>query len=316
MDRWGALEVVRTGPLALIQDAGRPGFASMGVSPSGAADRGSYDLANRLVGNPAGAAALELVLGGLVVRAHGSVLVALAGAPAPGRVNARAVDHGVRVYLRDGDVLELGTPPSGLRTYLCVAGGIDVLAVLGSRSTDVLAGLGPPPVAPGDLLPIGLSDGLVGLAVSAAAFGEDPGIAAALGEELASPVGRWTLRPGKNADGTPVLPFLPGPRADWLADIGALMRSEWVVDAASDRIGVRLDGPLLDRAPGWQGVELPSEGLVRGAVQLPPDGRPVVFGADHPVTGGYPVIAVLTDAAGDVLAQARPGTAVRFVRQR
>lgn len=175
MDRRSALEVVRPGPLALVQDAGRPGFASMGVSPSGAADRGSYALANRLVGNPVGAAALELVLGGLVVRARGSVLVALTGAPAPGAVNGRVVDHGVRVYLRDGDVLELGTPASGLRTYLAVAGGIDVPAVLGSRSTDVLAGLGPPPIAAGDLLPIGEPGGLVGLdAVSAASFGESP----------------------------------------------------------------------------------------------------------------------------------------------
>lgn len=113
-----------------------------------------------------------------------------------------------------------------------------------------------------------------------------------------------------------MLPFLPGPRADWLADVGVLTRTEWVVDAASDRIGVRLDGAPLDRAAEWQGVELPSEGLVRGSVQLPPDGRPVVFGADHPVTGGYPVIAVLTEAAGDLLAQARPGTSVRFVCRR
>lgn len=381
MDRRSALEVVRPGPLALVQDAGRPGFASMGVSPSGAADRGSYAFANRLVGNPVGAAALELVLGGLVVRARGSVLVALTGAPAPGAVNGRVVDHGVRVYLRDGDVLELGTPASGLRTYLAVAGGIDVPAVLGSRSTDVLAGLGLPPIAAGDLLPIGESSGLVGLAaVSAASFGESPGVDVALGADPgaavafgadpgacvvlgedpgvavafgvggwaaslrgpasvstprsaggraphevggrpgrrtpAASVGRWTPRPAGVADGALSLPFLPGPRADWLADVDALTRTEWVVDAASDRIGVRLDGPPLDRAAEWQGVELSSEGLVRGSVQLPPDGRPVVFGADHPVTGGYPVIAVLTEAAGDVLAQARPGTAIRFVRRR
>ena len=303
MDSPCALEVVRSGPLALVQDAGRPGFASMGVSPSGAADRGSYALANRLVGNQTGAAVLELLLGGLVVRACGSVLVAMTGAPAPGAVNGRSVDHGVRVYLRDGDVLELRTPASGLRTYLAVAGGLDVPMVLGSRSTDVLAGLGPAPVVSGDVLAIGRPGDLSGSGSTLTAW---------FGEGVDVVVGSPSGTSGR-VDGRMLLRLLPGPRADWMADADVLRAGEWVVGAASDRVGVRLDGPPFARAPAWEDVELPSEGLVRGAVQLPPDGRPVVFGADHPVTGGYPVVAVLTASASDRLAQARPGVAVRFV---
>ena len=103
---------------------------------------------------------------------------------------------------------------------------------------------------------------------------------------------------------------LPGPRSDWLNE--GLDDTTWTVSNRSDRVGVRLDGTPLRRAPRFEHDELPSEGLVRGAIQLPPSGLPVIFGPDHPVTGGYPVIAVLTDADADRLAQARPGQAITF----
>ncbi|MGG5259870.1 biotin-dependent carboxyltransferase family protein [Phycicoccus avicenniae] len=283
-----ALEVVRTGPLALVEDLGRPGFAAVGVGRSGAADRGAYGLACRLVGHDDHPAALEVLLGGLVVRARGALTVALTGAPAPARLDGRPVaDHAV-LHLFDGAELALGTPPSGLRTYLAVRGGLEVEPVLGSRSTDTLSGLGPAPVAAGDVLPVG------------PAPRRHPVV------DSVPPA----------APGPAVLDLLPGPRADWAQDgVRALTTRSWVVGPDSDRIGVRL-APVDAAPPRWADAvsdgELPSEGMVRGAVQLPPGGEPVLFLADHPVTGGYPVVAVLTEASSDRAAQLRPGDPVRL----
>ena len=214
------LEVLATGALALVEDLGRPGLAASGVGRSGAADRSALRLANRLVANPEDAAGIEVVFGGLAVRASPgnrlALTVALSGAPAPADVDGAPVGHHALVTVRPGQVLRLGTPPTGLRTYLAVRGGITVDPVLGSRSTDVLAGLGPPKLEPGQVLPVG-----------------------------------------------------PEPS----------------------------ELPLVDVAP----------------VPVPPGGEPVLFLADHPVTGGYPVGAVVLDADVDRAAQVRPGQAVRFV---
>jgi KipI family sensor histidine kinase inhibitor len=282
------LEIVATGALALLQDLGRVGLAASGVGRSGAADRAALRLANRLVANPEGAAAIESTFGGLVVRAGpdlpAPLLVALTGAPAPADVDGTPVGHHALVGLRAGQVLRLGPPPVGLRTYLAVRGGIAVPEVLGSRSTDVLSGVGPAPLAAGDVLPVGPEPHALPLVDVA---------------PVALPAG-----------GTVVLRAVLGPRADWLADPGALARTTWTASGRSDRVGVRLEGgPLRRREAG----ELPSEGVVRGAVQVPAGGEPVLFGADHPVTGGYPVVAVVVDADLDRAAQLRPGQQVRFV---
>lgn len=277
-----SLEVLRTGPLALVQDAGRPGRAALGVSPSGAADRGAFAAGARLVGNdPTRHAAIEVILGGLSVRATSPCTVALSGAECPTSVDGVAVPWATALGLDPGEVLTLGTPPSGLRSYLSVAGGIDVAPVLGSRSTDLLSGLGPPRLTAGMLLPTGPRT-----------VSEEPR------EERT-----------KRQQGPTDLDLLPGPRTDWLADPTALAGA-WTVSPDSNRVGVRLTGGVLTRASSLVGVELPSEPLVRGAVQLPPSGQPVVFGPDHPTTGGYPVVAVLTEAASDRLAQCRPGDVV------
>ncbi len=280
------LEVLATGPQSLVQDLGRPGYAAVGVGRSGAADRAAYLLAGRLLGEPEGRAALEVTLGGLVVRAHGSFTVVVTGAAAPARIDGRPVGHAAPVHLPDGSVLALGMPTAGLRSYLAVRGGFDVEPVLGSRSTDTLSGIGPAPVAIGQTLPIG-EPGSGGPTVDLA--------------PVAGPTGAVIE-----------LTLLLGPRFEWLADPDALIRTTWTASARSNRIGMRLDGPPQDRAARWLGVELPSEGVVVGSVQLPPDGRPIVFLADHPVTGGYPVVAVLTQGAIDRAAQCRPGQSVRF----
>ena len=283
------MHVVRTGPLALVQDRGRPGLADVGVSGSGAADRAAYELGRRLVGNAGGAAALEVLLGGLALRALADGLVVITGADAGATVDGRAVGHAAPVRLRAGSLLELVAPVSGLRTYVSVRGGFEVPTVLGSRSRDVLSGIGPPPLSVGDALPVGFAEP-----------GRLPSIDA-------------VAPPRAAPKGSPVvLTVLPGPRTDWLRDPGDIVAAGWTVSSDSNRVGVRLDGPAVPRAAHHDGEELPSEGMVRGAVQLPPSGTPVLFGPDHPVTGGYPVVAVLTDAACDLSAQLRPGEPVRL----
>ena len=147
--------MVAAGPLTLVEDLGRPGLASLGVGPSGAADRGAFALGARLLGQPTDRAALECHHGGLALRAHGSVTVALTGAPAPATVDGTPVGHAAPFLLRDGSVLELGRPASGVRTYVSVRGGVAVPPVLGSRSYDTLSEIGPAPLKAGDVLPVG-----------------------------------------------------------------------------------------------------------------------------------------------------------------
>ena len=278
------IEILAPGPLSTVQDLGRPGLAALGVGRSGAADRAALRLANRLVGNPEGAAALEITFGGLSARFERAATVALTGAACPVRVGASAGFMHGPLGVAAGTELQLGLPTAGVRTYLAVRGGIDVPAVLGSCSTDLLAGLGPPVLAAGTRLAVG------------PATGELPDV------DLA-PVPAYhdevTLR-GRR-----------GPREDWFsADARRLLTSSaYVVSAESNRIGVRLSGPTLERS---RSGELPSEGMVAGALQVPPDGAPVLFLADHPVTGGYPVIAVVDADDLALAAQARPGDQIRF----
>ncbi|WP_237292688.1 MULTISPECIES: biotin-dependent carboxyltransferase family protein [Streptomyces] len=283
------LLVVRAGALSTVQDLGRPGFAHLGVPRSGALDAGAYALANRLVGNPAGAAALETTLDGIRLRALAPVTVAVTGAPCAVRVSGRPAAWGAPVWLRAGAELDVGRASAGLRSYVAVRGGVAGPAVLGSRSTDLLSGLGPAVLADGTVLDVGAA-GPVPVAGADALRVPGPPVA-----EL-------------------VLPLRLGPRADWFtaASVTALLSGGYRVSPASNRIGLRTEaGPALERA---RGGELPSEGMVLGAVQVPPDGLPVVFLADHPVTGGYPVVGVVPPGpALDAAAQARPGVAVRFV---
>ncbi|MEU8844489.1 biotin-dependent carboxyltransferase family protein [Streptomyces roseus] len=291
-----ALEVVRAGALTTVQDLGRPGYAHVGVPRSGALDAGALGLANRLLGNPAEAAALETTLDGVGLRARVPVTVAVTGAPCAVRVSGRPAAWGAPVWLRAGAELEVGRAESGVRSYVAVRGGFAVPPVLGSRSTDLLSGLGPAVLVAGVVLPVGPA-------------GPDPVRGVDVPRAPAPPGARAGL----------VLPLRPGPRADWFepASLAALWRAEFRVSPASNRIGMRTEaGPRLVRGRG-RGGELPSEGMVLGAVQVPPDGLPVVFLADHPVTGGYPVVGVVPPGpALDAAAQARPGVPVRFVRAR
>ena len=281
-----AIEVLGPGPLTTIQDLGRAGLAAVGVGASGAADRGSLRLANRLVGNAEDAAALELTYGGLRVRFKTAATFALTGAPCPASVDDHEVAMDSPVNVRAGQQLAIGMPSEGLRTYLAVRGGIDIAAVLGSRSTDMLSGIGPPILEAGTRLPIGHRvEGFPNVDIAPRRHGDGLGAA--------------------------VLRVLPGPRDDWFLPeaLDTLGTATFVVTNDSNRVGARLAGPALTRRVH---EELPSEGVVSGALQAPPDGRPILFLADHPVTGGYPVIAVVIAADLDRAAQLRAGDAVRF----
>lgn len=284
------LRVLEPGPLTTVQDQGRPGHAALGVAASGALDPSALRLANRLVGNPETAAGLELTLGGLVVQCDQPCLMAVTGAPVVIRVDAaepRTYGSGSAVPVPRGAVVRVEPPVAGLRSWLAVRGGLDVPMLLGSASTDLLAGFGSP-LAAGDALRVG--------------------------SEPSAPVPALDQAPvSVPAAGPLEVRVVLGPHDDWFAEgaVGALATG-WAVDERSNRVGLRLRGEPMTRRAEAVDRELPSAPMVPGAVQVPPDGHPVVFLADHPVTGGYPVLACVLADDLPLLAQAAPGQTVRF----
>ena len=267
-----ALEIHSPGLQTLFQDLGRVGQAGQGVSASGALDQTSLKAANRLVGNPSNSACLETAQGGLCLSSRGDTVVAVTGADAT--LTLQSAEGGswqVARYqplaLADGDRLSIGQPKAGLFTYLAVRGGFAVAPVLGSCSTDTLAHVGPLPIAAGDLL-----------AVCSLLHGAVVGLPELPPEDLPT------------VQEVVVLDVVLGPRADWFTqDALALLQSQlWQVTPQSNRIGLRLQG--VEKLARSVNHELPSEGTAWGAIQVPPSGQPVLFLADHPLTGGYPVI--------------------------
>ncbi|MCS4511796.1 5-oxoprolinase subunit B/C family protein [Xylophilus ampelinus] len=289
-----ALEVVAPGLQTLFQDRGRHGQAGQGVSASGAMDQAALKSANRLVGNPSDSACLETVNGGLALRSRGETVVAVTGADAPLTVTDAVGRHWPvaryrPIALADGDTLTVGEPHSGMRCYVAARGGFAIAPVLGSCSTDTLARVGPPTLSAGDVLP------LRPVAHGAVVGAQEVPLA-----DLP--------QPGAVVE----LDIVLGPRTDWFtpAAVDLLCRQEWTVTPQSSRVGIRLAGDMpLERAVNR---ELPSEGTALGAIQVPASGQPVLFLADHPLTGGYPVIGAVApyhlDRAGQIPVNAR----VRF----
>lgn len=303
-----SLEIVEPGIQSLIQDLGRRGHGDLGVPVSGAVDTTAARQANRLAGNAPGDAVIENVLGGLVVRASGAALVlARSGAEAAAQIEGargkRVAPMRAAFALCDGETLHIQAPTAGLRCYLGVRGGLDVATVLGSRSTDTMSGIGPAPLVKGTVLPVGPA-----------------GPSHIVGAPEVS-----TLRlptDGEEADDATTLRVTLGPRDDWFGPDGVarLTGQRWTATPQSNRIGIRFDlgentGNEEQAAPleRVRSGELASEGVVAGALQVPPAGLPVLFLADYPVTGGYPVIAVVVPQDLAVVAQLVPGSAVRFV---
>jgi biotin-dependent carboxylase-like uncharacterized protein len=281
--RQTVLTVEEAGALTTVQDRGRSGLAHLGVPRAGPLDKPAAALANRLVGNAPDSAVLEVTGGGLQLTSDAGVWVAVTGAPTPVDVDGAGRSRDRAEWLPAGGRLRLGTPPTGVRTYLAVAGGVDVTPVLGSRATDTLAWVGPPRVEDGARLPVGAPNG--------------------------PPAPLDTPRPPRPG---PVR-ISRGPRADWfVADaLDRLCAATYAVGEDSNRVGLRLEGDALARV---RADELPSEGMVLGAVQVPPDGQPVVLLADHPPTGGYPVLAVVHPDDLWQCGQLRPGELLRFAR--
>lgn len=279
------ITILRSGSLTLVEDGGRPGLAHLAIPPSGVLDRKAWKLANRLVGNNENAAVLETTMTGVAFRADCSCIAAVTGAPAPVQVDETASNWGAPVPLAAGQILSVGTVVSGLRCYVAVSGGIAVEPKFGSMSTDLLSGIGPPRISDGDELPLGSevkSAPLVDLA------------------QYEIPQDRIDLD------------MFLGPRHDWLTkeSLAVLSTQLWTVGADSNRIGIRLEGssPLELR----HNHELVSEAMITGSVQIHPNGMPVIFLADHPTTGGYPVVGVVPQQSLDLCAQACPGTLVSF----
>ncbi len=279
------LLVVEPGYLTLVQDAGRPGLGAQGVGASGAFDRAAMRQVHALLGDPPEAAVLEVLAGGLRVRAETDHRLAVTGGIGPVHVDGERVEHGRAFVVHEGQEVAIGLIELGLRAYVGVAGGVQADSVLGSRSADTMSGLGPAKLTAGDVLEVGT-----------------PAHAAEVEDVLAL-----------LTSGATTVAAVPGPRDDWFTDdaVRTFFSTAWTVSPRSDRIGVRLEGPALKREVT---DELPSEPCVRGSVQVVSAGLPVVLGPDHPVTGGYPVIAVVADDHVDRLAQVRPGEVVRFTR--
>jgi len=292
-DTSATLELHSIGVQALFQDGGRPGLAAQGVSASGALDKGALRLANRLVGNDVNGPVIEIVGGGFEFTSRGSSVVCITGAdgtvtvtPEGGR--GRSVGRGQAIALDSGDRVRLGEPAAGVRSYLAARGGFVAALVLGSVSTDTLAGIGADALAAGQVVGIApVRHGVVGAPESAPVQLPD-------------------------ASQVVVLDVVMGPRVDWFTSesVELLSQQRWVVTPQSSRVGLRLSGatPLARTHER----ELPSEGTLPGSIQIPPNGQPVLFLADHPLTGGYPVIAAVAPHHLDLAGQIPIGTAVRF----
>ncbi|MGI5490146.1 biotin-dependent carboxyltransferase family protein [Microtetraspora malaysiensis] len=278
------IEVLEPGMLTTVQDLGRPGWAHLGVPPSGALDLPAFTLANRLVGNAEGAAALETTLRGPTLRFHRSATIAVTGAPVTAHTRTRPIAMNAVEFIAAGDILTVGWALTGARTYIAIRNGLRLPLTLGSVSTDLLTGLGPPPLATGTCIPFGTA-------------------AVAMPVVDLAPVARLTP--------SPRLAIIPGPREDWFTAtaLDELCGTSWTIGPDSNRVGLRLQGPPLT----WsRDAELLSEGITAGALQVPPSGRPILLLRDHPATGGYPVIAVLQSDYLHHAAQLPPGSTIRF----
>lgn len=294
VDKHASLEILTTGIQTLFQDLGRSGQASLGISAAGALDKTALRSANRIAGNPSDNACLEIVQGGLSFISHGNVIIAVTGADCPITVQTTSgrkfqVDGYQPIDLSEGDKVTLGTPKAGMRSYLAVRGSFAKQPILSSLSYDTLAHVGPKPIAIGDILDI--------LTVT-------QGCAVSMDESPAFNM--------PTTDDIVTLDIILGPRTDWFtAEALSLLQNQlWQVTPQSNRVGIRLYGDTpLSRL---NHKELPSEGTTTGAIQVPASGQPVLFLADHPLTGGYPVIGSVANYHLDLAGQIPVNARIRF----
>ncbi|ADG07464.1 5-oxoprolinase subunit C family protein [Kyrpidia tusciae] len=303
------IRVVKPGLLTTVQDCGRVGYQKYGVIVSGAMDGFALRVANLLVGNPEGAPAVEMTLVGPRICFEERSLIAITGAGLVPRIDGAPVPLWRPVLVRSGAVLDFDPEPSGCRMYLGVAGGIDVPKVMGSGSTYLRAGIGGykgRALQSGDVLPVGRpgewaralmntwASQLQGRSFVPAPWGVDPRL-----------LPKYEPHPQVRA--------MTGPQFEAFSEESRrrVFEADFVVLPQSDRMGYRLDGPKLALA---RPMEMISEAVTTGTLQVPPDGRPILLLADHQTMGGYPKIAQVATVDLPVVAQVRPGGRLRFTR--
>ena len=287
-------EVLAAPMPAVFQDLGRFGQTGQGVSASGALDRAAFNTANRIVGNPANTSCLELTLGGFSFKSATRAVIGVAGASCTITVKSKVYSFEASPYapisLEPGDVVTFGNPAKGMRSYLAVRGGFDVAPVLGSTATDTLAVVGPESATAGSILNLRQEKaGLVSVSINEVPAFDLP-----------------------QAGDVVTLDIVLGPRADWFTQKGieTLTSQVWQVTPQSSRVGIRLAGEVpVERKDS---AELPSEGTANGAIQIPHSGQPVLFLADHPLTGGYPVIGAVAEYHLDLAGQIPVNAKIQF----
>lgn len=283
-----ALRLLFAGPGVTVQDGGRHGFLRYGVTGAGPMDPLAHALANRALGNPAGAAAIEISLGGIELTVEGApVTIALAGGEFQVTLDGQALPPAVVARLEPGARLKVRAGSAGVWCYLAVAGGLHLPDVLGSRATHTRTGMGGLDgrmLQTGDILPVGMAAGEI-----------------ATGRIVAPLLDRPTES----------IRVLLGPQDDYFApdQIATFLAGPWTIGSRSDRMACFLEGPRLSHKLGFN---IPSDGVAMGAIQVPGEGLPIVLMADRQSTGGYPKIATVIGADLGRLAQARPGTCIGF----
>ena len=291
------LTIKNPGPLSTVQDSGRPGFQRFGVSTSGAVDQTALLMGNKLVGNDPDASALEITFGGFQAEFASRTAFAIAGGDLSATLNGTEVSRYTVLRAGSGDRLAMASPRAGMRAYLCIAGGFDLPRVLGSAATYIpgaMGGLGGRALQTGDPLYSG----------ETATFPESGTVL----DGIAPP--DYTSEHG----GIVSVRVIPGPQDEQFTahGIDTFFGSEYVVSDRSDRQGIRFDGPEIEAGPG--GYDIVSDAIATGSIQIPGDRRPIALLADRQTTGGYPKIGVVATADLPLLAQAAPGTRVRFAR--
>jgi len=283
------ITIISPGPLSTVQDEGRFGYMSSGFSSNGAMDDYSMKTANILVGNSPRDGVLEMTLMGISARFECDTVIALTGADMKPEINGRKIEMYKAVGVYEGDVLTMGAASKGMRCYLAAAGGFDIPLVMGSMSTDIKCGIGGfcgRKLAADDRLPLRRS--------------------------LTLPmVGKRRTAPENDYSAEITLRVVLGPQDDYFTERGIsdFLSTEYILTEKSDRMGLRLDGKKIENK---NGVDIISDGIAAGSVQIPASGTPIIMMADRQTTGGYAKIATVISADLKKAAQARPGTKVRF----
>lgn len=283
------VHILNPGMLSTVQDLGRFGYMSTGFSPGGAMDGFALQLANILVGNAPGDGAVEMTAMGMTVRFDRPCAIALTGADMQPKINGKTVSMNQTIAVEAGDTLSCGYTKKGLRTYLAVSGGFDLPQVMGSMSTNLKCALGGfegRALKKGDILPLRY-------------------------ELTTDMIGCHSYTPEEYMDGPLTLRVILGPQEEMFTDAGirTFLSRVYRVSEQSDRMGVRLTGPKIENK---NGVDIISDGIATGAVQIPSSGTPIIMMADRQTTGGYAKIATVISADLKRIAQAKPGTALRF----